>query len=403
MVVSFSSNFIWVCVDRCQANTGNINAVAASAVINARDAREVSIIDALLVSANQDYPKFSTWLGNFIFLSPIFLFDFLPRGKWERGKCPDHPRLLLLQKILKPPSARGVVKRIPLSNKLKSISGVPMKVRVCLVALCFLIFHCSAAYGQTPKKNDRSAEWEYKQLSHPSDELLNHFAKDGWEIASAAGGGGDNSNFYRVILKRSKSHPLFGTQTAEMPTPAPPPKNPKCKLTLAQAPVIRELRLDMTSDELFAIFPANEREEFDRAQRLKSAELPPNYGYTSLGFYPSNYATKDRFMGLGQLTFGLFDRKVVFIRADYSNTPQFDRQEQLMETITRQFGLPEFKEWPGYSEYWNNPSLSCDGFTLQVYGLNGSFSIVLTDPTYKKIAEERKQSDLAKKREGFKL
>ncbi|MCI0659881.1 MAG: hypothetical protein L0220_02290, partial [Acidobacteria bacterium] len=157
-----------------------------------------------------------------------------------------------------------------------------MKANVCLTALCFLIFHCSAADGQTPKKNDQSAEWEYKQFNFPSDELLNHYAKDGWEIATAAGGGGESYSFYWVILKRSKSHPLFGTQTQEFLIPAPPPpaQKSKCKLTLAQAPVIRGLRLGMTSDELFAMFPANEREVFDRAQQLKSAEIPPNYGQT---------------------------------------------------------------------------------------------------------------------------
>jgi hypothetical protein len=147
-----------------------------------------------------------------------------------------------------------------------------MKVRICLVALCFLIFHCSAAYGQTPKKDDRSAEWEYKQLSNPYDELLNHYARDGWEIATAAGGGGDSSSFYKVILKRSKSHPLFGTKTEDLPRP--------------------------------------------------------------------------------------------------------------------------------------EPTLSCDGFTFQVYAGNvysGSFSISLTDPAYKKIMEDRKQADRAKKREGFTL
>jgi hypothetical protein len=26
-----------------------------------------------------------------------------------------------------------------------------MEVRICLVALCFLIFHCSTAYSQAPK------------------------------------------------------------------------------------------------------------------------------------------------------------------------------------------------------------------------------------------------------------
>jgi hypothetical protein len=279
-----------------------------------------------------------------------------------------------------------------------------MKVRICLVALCSLLFHCSAAYGQTPKKDDRSAEWEYTQLSTPSNGLLNHYAKDGWEVASSAGWANDNGSSYWVILKRSKSHPLFGTQTAEMPIPAPaPPPKPTCKLTLAQAPVIRGLRLGMTSDELFAIFPANEREEFDRAQKLKSAELPPHYGYTHFDFYPSQYQTKDRFMGIDSIRFGLFDRKVVYIGAGYSNTPQFDRQGQLMEIITRQFGLPEFKDWPGYNEYWNHPSLSCDGFMFQMSGLSGAFSISLTDPTYKKIMEDRGQADRAKKREGFKL
>ncbi|MCI0664233.1 MAG: hypothetical protein L0220_24505, partial [Acidobacteria bacterium] len=273
-----------------------------------------------------------------------------------------------------------------------------MKVRICLVALCFLIFHCSAAYGQTPKKNDRSAEWEYKQLSHPSDGQLNHHAKEGWEIAAAAAGAGDNTNIYRVILKRSKSHPLFGTRTSESPSPdpPPPPQKPTCKLTLAQAPVIRGLRLGMTSDELFAIFPANERVEFDRAQQLKSAELPPHYGYTTFQFSPSRYATKDRFIGIGDLNFGLFDRKVVFIIAGYWNTPQFDRPGQLMEIITRQFGLPEFKDWPGYSEYSSNSSLPCEGFTFQVNGYSEGFSINLTDPTFKKIAEERKQADRTK-------
>src|SRR5262249_25005661 len=124
------------------------------------------------------------------------------------------------------------------------------------------------------------------------------------------------------------------------------------------------------------------------------------------GFGLSNYATKDRFMGIVSLTFGLFDRKVVSIGATYSPVPQFDRPVQLMEIITKQFGLPEFKDWPGYNEYWGSPSLSCDGFTFQVDAsvvYNGYFSVSWTDPTHTKIMEDRKQADRAKKREGFQL
>ena len=285
-----------------------------------------------------------------------------------------------------------------------------MKIRICLVALCLLVFYCSATYGQTPNP---PAEWEYKQIESRSpqgnplritDDLLNYYAKNGWEIIAAPGG---DDGFYKVILKRSKSHPLFGTKTPDMtPQPPPPlsPPKPTCKLTLAQAPAIRGLRLGMTSDELFAIFPANEREEFNRAQQLKSAELPPNYGYANLQFGLSNYATKDQFTGINSFTFGLFDRKVVAISASYQNSPYFDNTGQLMEIITSQLGLPEFKNWPGYNEYSQTQSLSCEGFSFEAHVFNGYLtSITLTDPAYKKIREDRKKVDLAKKREGFKL
>lgn len=73
-----------------------------------------------------------------------------------------------------------------------------MKVPICLVTLCFLIFHCSATHGQSPKESDQLAEWEYTQLSSPTGDALNLYAKEGWEIVTAAGGGG-NGGFYKVI------------------------------------------------------------------------------------------------------------------------------------------------------------------------------------------------------------
>src|SRR5262245_34985749 len=126
-----------------------------------------------------------------------------------------------------------------------------MKVCVYLALFCCLLLHYSTSYGQTPKRNDRPAEWEYKQLESPSDESLNHHAKEGWEIVTAAGGGGDSTRFYRVTLKRHKSHPLFGTKTSDIPEPEPLPQSPQCKLTPAQAPAIRGIHLGVTSDELF--------------------------------------------------------------------------------------------------------------------------------------------------------
>jgi hypothetical protein len=278
-----------------------------------------------------------------------------------------------------------------------------MRKYFCLVLVALLILDCSVVNSQTPRRNGRSAEWEYKQLSDPVDTTLNHHAKEGWEVASASGGANDNGIFYRVILRRHKSHPLFGNPISELPKPESPPENPpnpKCKLTLAQAPVIRGLRLGMTSKELFDIFPANEREEFERTQRLNSAEPAPNYGYSSFQFILSNYATKDRFTGIGAVDVGLFDKKAVSLGVLYINTPQFDDLKQLIDIIAPQFGLPEYKDWPG-SGY---QPIVCDGFMFGVSGFNHNrFTIMLQEPTYTKTQRERRLADLAKKRVGFKL
>jgi hypothetical protein len=84
---------------------------------------------------------------------------------------------------------------------------------------------------------------------------------------------------------------------------------------------------------------------------LKGADLAPNVGYAHFSFNPINYVTKDRFTGITALQFGLLDGKVATIGLSYSNAPEFDRPAQLVEIITRQFGLPDLKDWPGYNEH----------------------------------------------------
>jgi hypothetical protein len=279
-----------------------------------------------------------------------------------------------------------------------------MKVLICLSVLSLMTLHYFNVSGQTSKKDDRSAEWEYKQLNSPSDEIINHHAKEGWEIATTAGGRNDNGFIFYVFMKRHKSHALFGTQISAYKKPEPPPPQiSNCKMTLAQAPVIRGLRLGMTSDELFTFFPGNERQQFDRTEGLKRAEIRPHYGYTSFHFSPSEFSTTDRFKGISSFNIGLLDRKVVSIDADYYDTPEYDRIEQLLEVISRQFSLPEYKGWSGYQENMNFASLSCGGFTVYVNGYSSRFNIRLIHPTYNKVVEDRRQADRLKGREGFKL
>ena len=102
-----------------------------------------------------------------------------------------------------------------------------MKALICLSVLSLVTLHFSSSFGQTPKKNDRAEEWEYKQLSNPTDDIINHQAKEGWEISTAVGGKNEGGFTYYVFMKRHKSHSLFGAKLSDLAKPEPPPQSPQ--------------------------------------------------------------------------------------------------------------------------------------------------------------------------------
>src|SRR5262245_18796925 len=112
-----------------------------------------------------------------------------------------------------------------------------MKACATLFVSFVVFISFSPVFCQSRQKIDA----EYKQINAGDDPLLTYYLREGWEIVTAAGTG--------IVMKRSSAHPDFGKQMLNYAPQGRPDESPalelKCKMTLAQAPVIRGLKLGM--------------------------------------------------------------------------------------------------------------------------------------------------------------
>src|SRR5437588_12290684 len=88
------------------------------------------------------------------------------------------------------------------------------------------------------------------------------------------------------------------------------PQTSKCKLTLSQAS-IRGVKLGMTTDEVFALFPGAAEEPQNQSSLQRAAGFP-SFGLAHLVVTPDRDAVnKNNFKGLESYFMTLFDGKVV--------------------------------------------------------------------------------------------
>ena len=175
-----------------------------------------------------------------------------------------------------------------------------------------------------------------------------------------------------------------------------------CTLKLSQAPAVRGVKLDMTVDELFAMFPGLS----ERVGSLVNAEGYPNFGFTSFGITPSNYSTKDRFVGIDQYYVRLFDRRVVSLDVNYPPFPtgaRWRNTDDLVQIFAESLHLPSSKSW-AVEEGYPRRKLDCDGFQIAVSAANDRTNIGFTNKNagWEKTQKERLAAFEEQKRREFK-
>jgi hypothetical protein len=203
---------------------------------------------------------------------------------------------------------------------------------------------------------------------------------------------------------------LFATVSLLVPTfgqtPNQSPGQSNC-FTAIQSPAVRGIRLGMTAEEVFALFPASsERPENKNA--ILSAEQPPNYGIASLSFQPSTYPSpaKERFAAIDSVSITLFDGRVTDIQVAYAGPdsnprgPVWNNVDDFIAKLSEAFALPAAKYWFEYSGY--SKTLKCAGFEMEASNQNRQGRIRLRNNGYIDAARQRAAADEEKRRRDFK-
>jgi hypothetical protein len=164
-----------------------------------------------------------------------------------------------------------------------------------------------------------------------------------------------------------------------------------CRLTVAQSPVIRGLKLEMTAEELFNIFPENVSREWSRAN-FSRAQTYPSMGvsYYQLDPAPINLTDRSPFE---VLTVTFLDRRLVGMRLTYRrfpDGPQWPASGDFVARLVESYHLPASQSWVIDND--QSRHVQCNGFLIRAGILGGTGYFALEDNSYQKVQKERRNA-----------
>lgn len=176
----------------------------------------------------------------------------------------------------------------------------------------------------------------------------------------------------------------------------------RCRLSVAQSPAIRGLRLGMNVDQLLALFPGSSDDPTIKSA-LGNAPPAPNYGQIRLNLSPSNYSSPPQFSGVQIVGVDIFDGRIYRLIVEYIGTPDqypWSHVDQFIEKMINTYKLPELAKW-------NQPGgnavrvLECEGFKIKASISGSGPSIELQTPEPDREREARREAEMKKLRDAF--
>jgi hypothetical protein len=177
-----------------------------------------------------------------------------------------------------------------------------------------------------------------------------------------------------------------GSSTANSNTPINRPSdqsatqteqsNTNCSLTMAAAPVLNGLKLGMTPEEVLALFPGSKDDPEVRSILSRPAS---KLGVSELIIRPVKFESKDKFVGISQITFGLLDGRVSNFTIGY-NGPAYSHVDQFVTKFVEGTNLPPADQWQAYVGMDTQLKiLTCKDFEIRVFvgGEGGNLNYVL--------------------------
>jgi hypothetical protein len=162
-----------------------------------------------------------------------------------------------------------------------------------------------------------------------------------------------------------------------------------CNLGREKAPVVRGVKLGMTSDEIHTLLPGMRD---DYREVVRSAMTFPQFGAASLN---ATVADKEQFNGIEGFNFQLFDDHVVqydvFYRGPNSvpRGPHWPNADDLIARFADAYHLPGPANWAGGQ---GSKILRCKGFEVRINGSSGA-RITVAEPGNLWAAEQTKRRE----------
>jgi hypothetical protein len=208
----------------------------------------------------------------------------------------------------------------------------------------------------------------------------------GISIACSASKSAESPSAQRVntTANQTLTSPATSTTTQDKPT---------CSLSMSQAPVIKGLKLGMTSEEVLALFPGAKN---DPQIRTELSRPPRQFGVSSLMIRPEKYESKDKFTGINQITLTFLDGRVSKLHVGF-NGPEWSHVDKFVAKFVEGTSLPGVDQWAAYVGLDNQlKTLSCTDFEIRVFagGEGGNLNYVLMQDLEadKKLKERRKKA-----------
>src|SRR5262249_42767795 len=286
---------------------------------------------------------------------------------------------------------------------------IPMRYgRLMAMGIVFagLLFAPTALAQQ---KTNQPQKWEYKIVNtcNPNDRGtdIQQLGEEGWELV-ATDIVAENQCGIRYFKR-----PKIAESKQVVKRPPQQPAAPQCSVPLDKAPTIRGLHLGMSVDELLSLFAANNNLKSRVETVLKEAGPAPNYGLATFGIDFYSGVSKEaqvKFAGINSFGFKKFDGRVVEINMNnkmYNQRPYPQcTMDEWTAKVANTYSLPGANNWES-SPRNDQRKLKCKELEVEaaIYlgplpplpgiGRYQTPRLTITDPSYRKVIEQRAKSD----------
>jgi len=132
----------------------------------------------------------------------------------------------------------------------------------------------------------------------------------------------------------------------------------------------------MTPEEVLALFPGSKE---DAEVRSSLSRPPSQFGEAELLIRPAKYESKEKFVGINQITFSLLDGRISTFSVGYDG-PQYSHVDKFVTKFIEGTNLPPADQWEAYVGMDNSLKvLRCTEFEIRVFvgGKGGNLNYVL--------------------------